>query len=286
MIQRLGRNGKELVRKLCDENILFKALYAPSKEMERHLVNIRLSTEEVFLACMSTIDDIKEYKNVEDAHIKIDGLYNTMYCDLRDASASNVSEEELDMAVGEVVYCVTKTLTYFPGGKYSKLLFNLHSQLDNAKVNLNRFQEMFSPQFFNLGEENIANYVQSYMTSDDYFSDTIRKALKKVKEDEPTFEDDVQEDSVDEAQLDNSQLVILFTELLQLDLDPTHTNFSALAELISRVSGKKKNGLRKRISEGVDYENKKTKNDIKLIISLTEELKPDFAKRLKKSIES
>jgi len=233
---------------------------------------------------MSIIDDIKEQENVVDAQIKIEGLYNTLYCDLRDASAPNVQDDELKMAVGEVVFCVTKAVNYYPGGKYSKLLHSLLSQLNNAKVDVDWFQEKFSPQFYMLGEGNIANYVQSYMNSDDYFSDTIRKELKKVKEDEPKLMEDEQEDSGDGTQLDNQQLVILFTTMLGITLDSS-TNKSALSTLISKVSGRSPGGIRKfTIANNKFYTTEKGRQDLSIIASLLDSLRPDLSQKIRNDL--
>lgn len=284
MIRRLGRLEKRLVRTQYGDNILFKAIYVPAKGLEREMNGLRLSSEEVFLECLTILDDIKECNTGKEAEQVVDGLYNTLYCDLREISPHSVSDNELEIAVGEIVNCVTLILGYYPGIKYSGTLLCLSAQLENNNLDQLKNRGLFYNQFVLQGEE-ISDYIKSYMDGDDYLSDVIKKQLKKVDTDDSVFVGDGEEKD-SEGQLDNRQLVLLFMELLNIPLGAEFTNQSALAELISKVSGKSKKSLLNSIREGVDYEKNKTKKDAELIASLLSELKPNLAQQIRNNIPS
>lgn len=284
MIRRLGRHEKRLVRTQYGDNILFKAINVPAKGLEREMNGLRLSSEEVFLECLTILDDIKECNTGKDAVQVVDGLYNTLYCDLREISPHNPSENELEIAVGEIVNCVTLILGYYPGIKYSGTLLCLSAQLEINNLDQLKNRGLFYNQFVLQGE-GISDYIKSYMDSDEYLSDVIKKQLKRVVPDDSEFVGDGEEKD-SEGQLDNRQLVLLFMELLNVPLGAEFTNQSALAELISKVSGKSKKSLLNSIREGVDYENNKTKKDAELIASLLSELKPDLAQQIRNNIPS
>ena len=283
MIRRLGRNEKRLVRTQYGDNILFKAINVPAKSLERELNVLRISSEEVFLECLTILDEIKECNTGKEAEQVVDGVYNTLYCDLREISAHSGLEKELEVAVGEIVNCVTLILGYYPGLKYSGALHCLSTQLETSSLDQLKNRGLFYNQLVLNGEE-ISDYIKSYMDSDDYLSDEIKRRLKKIDSDEPVPRGDGEEEIESEGQLDNRQLVLLFMEVLNIPLGSEYTNQSALAELISKVSGKSKKSLLNSIREGVDYENNKTKKDAELIASLLVELKPDLAQQIRNNI--
>lgn len=284
MIRRLGRHEKRLVRTQYGDNILFKAINVPAKGLEREMNGLRLSSEEVFLECLTILDDIKECDTGKEAEQVVDGLYNTLYCDLREISPHSVSDNELEIAVGEIVNCVTLILGYYPETKYSGTLLRLSVQLENNSLNQLKNKGIFFNQFVLHGEE-ISDYIKSYMDSDEYMSDDIKRKLKKTKPDEPMNEENLDNEEVLDGRLENRQLVILFTELLNVELDVNRTNFSALADLISKVSGKSKNGIRKYINEKLNYKDEKTKKDVEVIASLLDPISPKMAERLRNNID-
>lgn len=283
MIRRLRRHEKKLVRTQYGDNILFKAINVPAKSLEREMNGLRLSSEEVFLECLTVLDDIKECNTGVEAERVVDGLYNTLYCDLREIGPHGVSENELDIAASEIVNCVTLILGYYPGIKYSGTLLCLSAQLENNNLDQLKNRGIFYKQIVLNGEE-ISDYIKSYMDSDDYLSDDIRRKLKRTKPDELTNEENYENEEVLDGRLDNRQLVILFTELLNVELDVNRTNFSAIAELISKVSGKSKNGIRKYINEKLNYKDEKTKKDVEVIASLLDPIVPKIAERLRNNM--
>lgn len=80
------------------------------------------------------------------------------------------------------------------------------------------------------------------------------------------------------------QLIILFMETLDITLDATDINQSALARLIAQVSGYTEKSVRPKIAKGVDYDEKQTRHDAELIAALLDEIKPELAERIRNNI--
>lgn len=92
------------------------------------------------------------------------------------------------------------------------------------------------------------------------------------------------EEELEVEQLTTQQLVILFETLLDVSLDPQYTNQSALANLLSRISGYKPNSIRQKITSGVDYDKPQVKMDAQLVASLLDKIKPDLAEKLRNNV--
>lgn len=80
------------------------------------------------------------------------------------------------------------------------------------------------------------------------------------------------------------QLLILFEAALDVTLDASYTNQSALAELISKVSGKKQSSVRQKICAGLDYDKPQTRRDAELVASLLDALKPSLAQKIRNNV--
>lgn len=284
MMKRLRREEKEWVRRQYADNILYRAISAPSREVEKRLKVVRFSSEEVFWRCMALLDDLKDYEDMVEARLAIEGVYNRLYCDLRDTCNQGEVENELKLAAGEVVFCAIMALNHYCGTKYRAILLTLTKHL----IYENLWEELdglFHASFSFHGAKNITDYIEGYMNGDEYLSDTIAKGLKRVKVDDTAAVYEAEEEETENGRLDNRQLVILFTELLHVDLDPKNKIYSALAELISRVSGRSKASIRKHLNEDFNYENEKTKKDVELVASLIEPISPQMANQLRAAIK-
>ena len=77
------------------------------------------------------------------------------------------------------------------------------------------------------------------------------------------------------------QLIILFMEMLDVTLDASGINQSALAKLIAQVSGYAENTVRPKIAKGVDYDAKQTRQDAERIAALLDGIKPELAAKIR-----
>jgi len=89
------------------------------------------------------------------------------------------------------------------------------------------------------------------------------------------------EDEPGERRLTTQQLIMLFESILDISLDAIYTNQSELAELLSQVSGYKKDSIRVKIANGIDYEKPQARKDAELLASLLDKIKPDIALKLR-----
>ena len=80
-----------------------------------------------------------------------------------------------------------------------------------------------------------------------------------------------------------SQQVLLFSELLEVGLDPTYDNQSQLAEFIAKVTGGNPESIRQKIidiSKMSDY-TRQVKTDAELVAKILEPYKPKLATDLR-----
>lgn len=80
------------------------------------------------------------------------------------------------------------------------------------------------------------------------------------------------------------QLIILFMEMLDVTLDASGINPSALAKLIAQVSGYAENTVRPKIAKGVDYDAKQTRQDAERIAALLDGIKPELAEKIRNNV--
>lgn len=80
------------------------------------------------------------------------------------------------------------------------------------------------------------------------------------------------------------QLIILFMEMLDVTLDASGINQSALAKLIAQVSGYAENTIRPKIAKGVDYDAKQTRQDAERIAALLDGIKPELAEKIRNNV--
>lgn len=80
------------------------------------------------------------------------------------------------------------------------------------------------------------------------------------------------------------QLIILFMEMLDVTLDASGINQSALAKLIAQVSGYAENTVRPKKAKGVDYDAKQTRQDAERIAALLDGIKPELAEKIRNNV--
>lgn len=80
------------------------------------------------------------------------------------------------------------------------------------------------------------------------------------------------------------QLIILFMGTLDVTLDASGINQSALAKLIAQVSGYAENTVRPKIAKGVDYDAKQTRQDAERIAALLDGIKPELAEKIRNNV--
>lgn len=268
-------------------NPIWDALQNPSRKYERELKHLKLSSEEVLLECLTILDNVKE--SPKRATFLLQGILDSVYCDLRDLDLGDAEEEELELGASIIVYSVMLLLSMCNGSYYTRLTILLIDQLSqHGYETFERLQADFMPNVWRLGEEHLKGYVTEYMDSDElWLSDELMDKLKDIPkmtvvsaENRTPANDDKKVDT-----LSNRQLIILFEQILNIPLTSEYTNQNALAKLISRVSGNSPGSIRQKIRDGIDYDDENTKKDVEFLITLMEPVSKEIAERMKNNIE-
>lgn len=81
-----------------------------------------------------------------------------------------------------------------------------------------------------------------------------------------------------------NQTLMFFEAALNTSFDSHHINQSALAELISFLTGKKKGSIRTKITEGIGYDGPQEKQDAAYLAKLLDDVSPELAQRIRNNI--
>ena len=148
-------------------------LQNPSKSIEREMSAVRLSPEEVFLEAMDQVDYALE--DPVTANIDFMGLYDQLFCDIRDLCPQELDENEVELAASEIIFVVSLLLTMTDRHTYRKMAMTLVGQINQDIYN--QLREMFEPYIIRMGEDKIKKYLKDYLESDKFLSDEIKECI-------------------------------------------------------------------------------------------------------------
>ena len=118
---------------------------------------------------------------------------------------------------------------------------------------------------------------------EDLYSKAVVEAPQAVRTEAPqAVNAEEAEDEEVNGQLTNSQLVLLFQSILNLNLPATNRN--ALSRLIAAVSGRSADSIRQHTKREKDYDSKKVRQDVEVVANLLNELAPAIARRMRNDI--
>lgn len=240
------------------------------------------------LECLTVLDEVKE--SPKEASYRMQGFWDSVYCDLRDLDLGNADEEELKLGTSVIVYSVMLVLSMCRGTYYTKLTMSLMGQIcDHVAEMYELLQAEFMTQVWRLGEERLTAYVWEYMGSDEiWLSNDLREKLKDVPLLSVVTVGDRNPAASDGKKVEiltNRQLIILFEQLLNIPLSSEYTNVNALATLLSKVSGNSAGSIRQKIMAGIDYDDEQVKKDVETLAKLIEPFSPDIAENLRNTIK-
>lgn len=139
-------------------NLLWDALQTPSRRYERELRNLKLSAEEVLLECLTVMDEVKE--SPKEASFRMQSLWDTVYCDLRDLDLGDAEERELELGTSVIAYSAMLVMSMCRGTYYTRLTMSLMEQICEHKgEEFDRMQAEFMTNVWRLGEERLTAYV-------------------------------------------------------------------------------------------------------------------------------
>lgn len=179
----MRRNERAAVRDNYAEHPLWLLLQTPARKVEGEMKLFRLSAEELFMETVRILDDIKE--NPKDASIRMQGLWDEVFCDMRDLDTADAQEEELALAATEVVFAVMFTLSVISDALYTKLTAVLMCQLvERDASDTDHLQKEYAISMIRMGEERLRSFIADYMQSDEWLSSEIEDLLENVPKEE------------------------------------------------------------------------------------------------------
>ncbi len=168
MLDLLQRKEKAKVKKLFAHNAVYVSLQHVCKEYECRMTVFRLSPEDVFAEVIWLLDSIKE--DTDGAEDMCATLWNELYCNYRDIAGSELTDEELRLAVTIVMLMVVICLNAMDAGYYAHL----------AEVLMQGIYDHYNPQWHDVRhtlEDHLKDtgqlmvWVRAYMDSDHFLSD-------------------------------------------------------------------------------------------------------------------
>lgn len=178
MKKRLSLLEKRAVRQALRDNIVYKAIFAPSLQLEKDLNSISLSPEEFLWAVFAILDDVKEDPDCVEFYVE--STMNDTYTMIRNL-CQNGNEEHINEVAASIVGCCAMLLNLYDGEDnytsiHTKLLFSIaESNCDFKKV-----INLFYPSFVKTGDSEIKSWISQYMDSEDeWVTDTIGNMLEE-----------------------------------------------------------------------------------------------------------
>ena len=178
MKSRLRNEEKESIHKAFQSHILYKLLYTPGIKFASKL-KFRLSPEELFIECFDIIDTIKE-KNRDDANYYIRGLWDKIFCNLRDIKKDEESEEDVKKAVAVIIFGAAFCLNLSKKTIHTELaasVFNNLLELEKYDDKIDILENVFTENYYHIDSGKAQQVFEEYMESDDYISDEIVELL-------------------------------------------------------------------------------------------------------------
>ncbi|MCH5308341.1 MAG: hypothetical protein J1E58_00660 [Prevotella sp.] len=284
MRHRLRRHEKEEIRRRYKDNAIYKAFAAPCKKYEAQATGFRLSPEELFWECMAVLDDIKEAS--EDARFALQEFWSGRVVDYGELNGG-VERERIEEAASMVTLSVVLCLSTLDLSTYNTLSMVLAGQLNWDSPAMVEMREHLTSNIYRLGEDVFSSAVEAYMDSDEYVSDDIEELLDELPLTQVEVADDDEQPAKSADQLTVRQLIILFEQLLNVSLDSSFTNISALATLIEKVSGYKASSIRTTINDLArrGYDSAPVRSDIERLATLVKKVKPQLSEQLRNSVK-
>lgn len=178
MKNRLRKEEKAAINTKYSNDIFYKMLHHTGSTYERKLKNFHLSPDELFVECITILDNIKE-KKTDEAKWYVSSLWNDLYCAFRDLDAQDSSEPELETAVAVVLYGLIEFLSLSDKSKYTTLITNLMLQIENSEnsINAQEILETYMRCSWKLDINAAKIEFESYMSNNRFISDEIKDLL-------------------------------------------------------------------------------------------------------------
>lgn len=223
MTELLNHDTKQLIKDQYASHPLYKLL-KPCKQFEVKMPHLKFSPEEVFLATILRLEELRDAP--DDALSAIRYMWDDMVCKYRERQGT--TDEETSLAVCEVMCALLLCLNTQDDADSIEWQGCLSSVIADKSAVAQQVMGAMTIEGWLTGdsEQNLAKWVADFMDSDDHLSVSIDRLISgaEVPSDNDIFP------------LDTMQCIILYSHLLGQDITAPDTSASVLAEFISNIT--------------------------------------------------
>lgn len=269
----LPKNAKKSVEDYFKNNPVFSIFNGPWTRLLKEHNNV-LSPSEIFYHIFCLWDDIRENPNIAENKCE---YFSEHFVEKIKELRPKTDDVDIEFASAVIMQSLCNFFHYTNNAFYIGLCPILRSQI--CKLKASYPQEIHDKIAYALRRvadlSEFTNLIVSYVEEDDkWYSVDILKIIESCDNTED------ENNQSQEEKLTIQQLIILFEATLNISLNPTFLNQSALAKLISGVSGYKFESIRSKIASRIDYDNKYVKADALKVAALIKEIRPDLAEKI------
>ena len=276
---------RDAVEDKYGEDRIYEALRIPCIAQMNDSEEFSLHPSDLFYHTLFTIDEIKTWRKVEAVKYFSNALWDDLYSCFRENSGVE-NKDDLNKAVAEVMYSVAMLLTWSEIAENIPLAGILIYQIEkHLPTYADRVHKKFDDGFGMQNKDAMRKYAAEYLLSDQQISEDINVMIDEIglNEKAPVVESSVKEVKSKAGSLTIGQLVILFSSMLNVSLDPTFDNQSSLATFIARVSGKEFESIRQKIMSlaRAKTTTKQTKKDAEIVAKMLDSYNPKLASEIR-----
>jgi len=242
---------RDAVEDRFGDNSLFEALRVPCAALMNEAASFALHPSDLFYHVLFTIDDMKSRGLVESKRYFDKALWDDLLSHFRENAGDEYLEEE-KRAVCEVMYAVSFVLIWSEKSSYTSLAGMLMRQIEiHMPSYADGVEKKFKDGFMMVRGNSLRDSIAEYLDSEELISLQIEQLLDELPSSgqEQTLISAESLKTNRTGDLTIGQLVILFSSLLEVGLNPLYDNQSSLADFISHVSGYDSGSIRQKIMQ-------------------------------------
>lgn len=264
---------------------IYEALRIPCIAQMNESEEFALHPSDLFYHTLFTIDEMKAWSVTDAKKYISNALWDDLYSCFRE-NGGVYSKEDLNRAVAEVMYSVAMLLTWSDSLTYIPLAGTLIYQIEmHLPGYTDEVHKKFDDSFDMQDADAFRKYLADYLVSDEQISEDINVMIDEIGLNDKALvvESPVKEVEGKSGSLTIGQLVILFSSVLNVSLDPTFDNQSSLATFIARVSGKEFESIRQKIMSLAKAKKpgKQTKKDAEIVAKMLDAYNPQLASEIR-----
>lgn len=267
------------------DSILFEALRVPCTALMNEAASFALHPSDLFYHVMFTIDEMKSRGVVESKRYFEKTLWDDLLSNFREHAGDEHLEEE-KRAVCEVMYAVSFVLLWSERSAYTSLVGMLMRQIEiHVPGYADGVEKKFKDGFTMARGTALRDAIVEYLDSEMQISLQTEQLLDEL----PSSGQEQMPISAESPKINRTgdltigQLVILFSSLLGVGLNPNFDNQSSLADFISHVSGFDAESIRQKIMQLAKSKKstKQIKSDAEKVARMLDLYKPQLASEIR-----